>query len=83
VKEVLIDYSDICYETSTVRMEMEGMSDDALLDECNHILAGGYEDEAMDDVLVYYFANGKITPEHRKKAEALYLLAYCDLAWED
>jgi hypothetical protein len=83
VKDALFDYSDICYETSTVKMEMEGMSDDALLDECNHILAGGFEDEAMDDILKYYFNTGKITPEHRKKAEAFYMLAYCELAWED
>ena len=83
MKESLIDYSDICYETSTVRMEMEGMSDDALLDECNHILAGGYEDEAMDQVLIEYFSTGRISPIQRKKAEGLYLLAYCDLAWED
>jgi hypothetical protein len=83
MKESLIDYVDIYYETSTVRMEMEGMSDDALLDECNHILAGGFEDEAMDDVLMEYFATGKISKLQRIKAEGLYLLAYCDLAWED
>ena len=78
----LISYSDICYESSTIRMEIEGMSDDALIDECGHILVG-LESEEMDNVLVSFFKKGALTKEDRAKAEGLYLLAYLDLAWED
>jgi aryl carrier-like protein len=63
-------------------MEIEGMSDDALIDECNHILVG-LDSKEMDELLAEYFKDGKLTQEQRKKAENLYLLAYMDLAWED
>jgi hypothetical protein len=63
-------------------MELEGMSDEALIDECNHILVG-MENSEMDELLISYFKNGELTKDQRKKAESLYILAYLDLAWED
>lgn len=78
----LISYGDICYESSTLRMEVEGLSDDALIDECGHILVG-LEGAEMDELMTLYFKNGELTKEQRKKAEELYVLAYADLGWED
>ena len=34
----LIDYNDIFYQSQTLSMEVEGMSDDTLIEECNHVL---------------------------------------------
>ena len=82
MKDQLIDYNDISFESLTLSMELEGLSDDILLDECNHILSGRYESKTMDEILVNYFKNGSISEEERKKAEALYLLVNGDLAWE-
>lgn len=77
----LIGYSDIFYENSTLKMELEGMSDDALIDECNHILIG-MDNSSMDEMIAEYFKTGKLSKEQRKKAEELYCLAYVELAWE-
>jgi hypothetical protein len=82
MKQGLVDYNDICFENLTLQMEMEGLSDDALLDECNHILSALYENEVMENILVSYFKNGKISPEERKIAEGMYILANGDLVWE-
>jgi hypothetical protein len=80
--EVLIDYNDIYFETATLKLEMETLSDDSLLDECNQILGGFYNSESMEDVLLNYFKSGKISKEERKQAEGLYLLAYGEFGWE-
>jgi hypothetical protein len=82
MKQGLIDYNDIFFENLTINMELECFSDDILLDECNHVLSGKYESSIMDNILVNYFKNGKITEEERKKAEGLYILANTELAWE-
>jgi hypothetical protein len=82
MKQGLVDYNDISFEKLTLNLELECLTDDVLLDECNHILSGKYESRIMDDILVSYFKNGKITEEERKKAEGLYLLANGDLAWD-
>lgn len=82
MKDELIDYNDICFESTTLQMEMETLSDDALLDECNHILAGFHDSDSMDDILVKYFRTGKINKNDRKKAEGLYMLAYGEYGWE-
>lgn len=82
MKHTLFDYSDIMFESLTLSMELEGLSDEILLDECNHLLSGRYHSDIMDNILVSYFKNGKITEEERRKAEGLYLLANGDLAWE-
>lgn len=81
-KQDLFDYLDILFETETMKMELDNLSDDALLDECNHILSGLCESEVMDDILYDYFKNGSITPEQRMKAEAVYTLAYMEFIWE-
>lgn len=82
MRDELIDYNDICFENLTLQMEMEGLSDDALLDECNHILAGYHKSKVMDEILVKYFKTGKISRDERAKAEGLYLLAYGEFGWE-
>ena len=82
MKERLIDYNDISFENTTIAMELEGLSDDVLLDECNFILSGQYESELMDDILANYFRTGNISKQERKVAEALYILANGELAWE-
>jgi hypothetical protein len=81
-KEALVDYNDIAFENVTLQMEIEGLSDDVLLDECNHILSSGFESEIMDNILVNYFRKGQITPEERKMAEGLYALANGSFTWE-
>lgn len=82
MKDVLIDYNDIFFENLTINLELESLSDDVLIDECNYILSGIHEYGIMDNILVSYFKNGKISKEERKVAEGLYLLAHGDLAWE-
>lgn len=82
MKQSLIDYNDIIFENLTMSMELEGLSDDVLLDECNFILSGKYQSKIMDDILINYFKKGTISEEERKKAEGLYLLVNGDLAWE-
>jgi hypothetical protein len=82
VKQGLFDYNDIAFEKLTLDLDLQGLSDDILLDECNFILSGHYESKIMDDILVNYFKNGKINKEERRVAEGLYLLAHGDLAWE-
>lgn len=82
MKQGLFDYNDIAFEKFTLDLELEGLSDDVLLDECNFILSGSYESEIMEDVLVHYFKNGKINKDQRRIAESLYLLAHGDLAWD-
>jgi hypothetical protein len=81
-KDSLIDYNDIAFENATLKMELEGLSDDVLLDECNYILSSGYESDIMDDILVTYFKKGEISPEDRKKAEGLYTLVNGSMTWE-
>jgi hypothetical protein len=82
MKEGLFDYNDMAFEKMTLGLELENLSDDTLLDECNFILNGKYESRIMDNILVNYFKTGKITREERRVAEGLYLLAHGDLAWE-
>jgi hypothetical protein len=82
MKDRLIDYNDISFENATMLMELEGLSDDVLLDECNFILSGKYESEFMDDILANYFKTGNISKQERKIAEAFYILASGELAWE-
>jgi hypothetical protein len=82
MKDSLIDYNDIFFESSTIKMELEGLSDDVLLDECNFILGGNCESELMDNILMNYFKNGSITSEERVAAEGLYILVNGDLAWD-
>ncbi len=81
-KEMLFDYNDITFENSTLKIEIDALSDDVLLDECNYILSSELESEMMDNILTSYFKKGHISPEERRKAEGLYILANCDLAWE-
>jgi hypothetical protein len=45
-------------------------------------LSALYENEVMENILVSYFKNGKISPEERKIAEGMYILANGDLVWE-
>lgn len=78
----LIDYNDFFFERQTLELELECLSDEVLLDECNFILSGDLESEYMEDILVSYFKNGKITEKERKMAEGLYLLANGELVWE-
>jgi hypothetical protein len=82
MKDFLIDYNDISFEKYTIDIELEELSDENLLDECNFILSGNYKSSMMDSILMSYFKNGKINKEERKMAEGLYLLANGDLAWE-
>lgn len=58
------------------------MSDDALIDECNHIMIG-LDSEEMDEVLTEYFKTGKLSEDNRKKLEYMYCLAYLELGWEE
>lgn len=82
MKDSLIDYNDISFESLTMKMEIEGLSDEVLLDECNFILSGKYESSMMEDILASYFKTGNITKQERKMAEELYMLANGELAWE-
>jgi hypothetical protein len=81
VKDTLIEYNDIYFENVTLKMEMETLNDDSLLDECSHILASTYSSDSMEDILLHYFKFGRISEEDRKKAEGLYLLAYGGFGW--
>lgn len=82
MKQFLVDYLDICFEQTTLELELECLSDDVLLDECNHILTSSIECEDLEEILVKYFKKGEINKEERKRAEALYKLAYGDFILE-
>lgn len=82
MKDSLIDYNDISFESLTMKMEIEALSDEVLLDECNFILSGKYESSIMEDILSRYFKTGNITKKERRMAEGLYILANGELAWE-
>ena len=82
MKDSLIDYNDISFENLTMKMDLEGLSDHVLLEECNFILSSEYESELMDNVLANYFLTGNISKQERRVAEALYILANGELAWE-
>ena len=83
MKQTLVDYNDICFESDTLYMELNSLSDDALLDECNNILAGFHNMDDIEDIIVNYFKTGKISNLERLKAESIYLLAYGDFGWEE
>ena len=78
----LIDYNDIYYQSSTLAMEVEGMSDDTLIEECNHVLTSNLRSVIMDQVISSYFKNGRLTAEQRKCAIGFYVLAYGEFGWE-
>ena len=80
-KDNLIDYLDITFENSTMKLELECLNDDSLLDEINHLLTA-CDNPEMEDILMQYFKNGSITKEQRKKAEGLYILAYSEFMWD-
>lgn len=81
-KLALIDYNDIYFESKTLRMELESMSDDSLMDECNYILNGVKETTHLDNLFVNFFKKGSLTEEERKEAESLYLLAYLSMGYD-
>lgn len=78
MKESLVDYLDIIFEQATLDIELECLSDEVLLEECNHILAGFSDCPDMEDILVSFFKSGKIDEGERKRAEALYRLTYSE-----
>jgi hypothetical protein len=78
----LIDYNDIYYQSETLSMEVEGMSDDTLIEECNHVLTSNLRSTTMDSIISSYFKNGGLTAEQRKCAIGFYVLAYGEFGWE-
>ena len=82
MEDFLFDYNDIFFERATISMELQSLNIDALLDECNHILTQFPRNKELEGIFRTYFKTGKITQEDRRRAEAVYLLAYGDLAWE-
>lgn len=78
----LIDYNDIFYQSQTLSMEVEGMSDDTLIEECNHVLTSNLRSVTMDKIISSYFKNGGLSSEQRKCAIAFYVLAYGEFGWE-
>lgn len=78
----LIQYHDLCYENSTISMEIDGMDSESLIDECAHLMVN-FESESMEDIVTSFFRTGKLTEEERKAAEAFYKLAYGELMWEE
>jgi hypothetical protein len=83
VKDSLIQYSDITFECDTIRMEIDGMSDEALIDECNEIMATSLESTDMDQIIIKYFKAGKLSKEDRARVEGFYVLSYLQLGWEE
>jgi hypothetical protein len=78
LKDSLVDYLDILFEQATLDIELDCLSDEVLLEECNHILAGFTDCQDVEDILISFFKTGKITKEERKRAEALYRLMYAE-----
>jgi hypothetical protein len=78
----LIDYNDISYEISTLKMEIEGMNDDSLIEECNHVLTSNLRSPTMDKIISSYFKKGELTPEQREQAIGFYVLAYGEFGWQ-
>lgn len=81
MKDSLIDYNDIFFEIETLKMELDGMSDDKLMDECNYILTGVSEGVSLDNLFVSYFKKGQLTDDERRDAEQFYTLAYLSMGY--
>lgn len=80
--EKLIDYNDLYYQAQTLAMEVEGMNDEALIEECGHIMNSRLHSPSMDKIMSSYFKKGELTLEQREKAIAFYCLAYGSFGWE-
>jgi hypothetical protein len=80
--EKLIDYNALYYQAQTLSMEVEGMNDDALIEECSHIMMSNLQSNIMDKVFASYFKKSVLTSEQRKAAIAFYMLAYGSFGWE-
>lgn len=78
----LINYNDLCYENSTISMEIVGMDSEDLIDECAHLLVN-FSSESMEDIVTNFFRTGKLTKNERLAAEGFYKLAYGELMWEE
>jgi hypothetical protein len=78
----IFDYYDLTYELETVKMEVESMSDEALIEACLNTEIV-YECEDLNELPFKFFCGHELTKEDRKKLEAAYILAYSDMFWED
>lgn len=78
----LIQYHDLCYESATISMEIEGMDSESLIDECAHLMLN-FQSEIMEEVVTSFFKTGKLTKKERIEAESFYKLAYGELMWEE
>lgn len=78
----LIQYHDLCYESFTISMEIDGMDSESLIDECAHLMLN-FQSEQMEEVITSFFKKGKLSKDERRSAEAFYKLAYGELMWEE
>lgn len=78
----LIQYHDLCYESATISMEIDGMDSESLIDECAHLMLN-FQSEIMEEVITNFFKKGKLSKDERRSAEAFYKLAYGELMWEE
>jgi hypothetical protein len=82
MSEKLIDYNALYYQSQTLAMEVEGMNDESLIEECGHIMTSRLHSPQMDKIMSSFFKKGELTLEQRKAAIAFYILAYGDFIWE-
>jgi hypothetical protein len=78
---MFVDYNTLYYQAQTLRMEVEDMNDESLIEECAHILIN-LRCKSMDKIMSSFFKKGKLTSEQRKEAVAFYQLAYGEFLWE-
>lgn len=72
------NYSDIVYDMDTIRIELEYLDDDSLIDEIGVIGYNNIKDEDMAIIDSYLQSPGKLTPKDRKALEALYILKHSE-----
>lgn len=79
-KSDFISYDSIIYEHHTLKMEIDPLSDEQLMDECANLLVD-YDSKEVTEALSTYIKTGKVKKEDREKLEVFYRLVYGEFFW--
>ena len=69
---MLISYFDIIYEMNTLKMELEGISDPALVEECL-FYGEDFQCDDLNKIGLKYGINGTLSKNDRIKLENVYI----------
>tara|TARA_R100001086_G_scaffold167171_1_gene90735 strand:+ start:134 stop:349 length:216 start_codon:yes stop_codon:yes gene_type:complete len=69
------------YNLDTLKLELEGIPDAALVEECIYY-GENFQCDDLNEIGLKFGYKGKITEKERKKLENIYILMYTDISWE-